>query len=114
MSIDTPRLRIALIEERRRIEKALESLREEEVEEPAAGDTHMAETATATLDREMGDTLEENSMRMLAQIDDALARVDAGTYGVCVSCGRQIQSERLDAYPWASRCIDCKREAERG
>ncbi len=114
MSIDTPRFRTALLEERERIEKALENLRDDEVEEPAASDNHLAETATATLDREIDDTLEENSTRMLTAIDAALARVDAGTYGTCENCGREISVERLEAYPWASLCIDCKREAERG
>lgn len=114
MSIDTPRFRAALLEERVRIEKALESLRDDEVEEPAASDNHLAETATATLDREIDDTLEENSARMLAAIDAALGRIDAGTYGTCESCGREISLERLEAYPWASLCIDCKREVERG
>jgi len=114
MSIDTPRFRAALLEERERIAKALEKLRDDEVEEPAASDNHLAETATATLDREIDDTLEENSTRMLAAIDSALGRVDAGTYGTCERCGREISLERLEAYPWASLCIDCKREAERG
>ena len=114
MSIDTPRFRAALLEERERIEKALESLRDDEVEEPSASDNHLAETATATLDREIDDSLEENSTRMLAAIDAALGRVDAGTYGTCERCGREISLERLEAYPWASLCIDCKREAERG
>jgi DnaK suppressor protein len=114
MTIDTPRLRVALLEERDRIEKALESLRDDEAEEPAVSDNHLAETATATLDREIDDTLEENSTRMLTAIDAALARVEAGTYGACENCRREISAERLEAYPWAALCIDCKREAERG
>jgi DnaK suppressor protein len=119
MSIDTPRFRNALLEERERIEKTLENLRDdhsgsdEEVEGPAAGDNHLAEAATTTLDREIDDTLEENSKKMLAEIDAALTRIDAGTYGTCQNCGREISAERLEAYPWASLCIDCKREAER-
>jgi len=113
MSIDTPRFRITLLEERERVEKALESLRDDEAEEPAVSDNHIAETATSTLDREIDDTLEENSTRMLAAIDAALARVEAGSYGTCEKCGREISAERLEAYPWASLCIDCKREAER-
>lgn len=114
MSIDTPRFRVALLKERERIEKALEGLRDDETDEkPAVSDNHLAETATATLDREIDDTLEENSARMLAAIDGALARVEAGTYGTCEKCGREISAERLEAYPWASLCIDCKREAER-
>jgi RNA polymerase-binding protein DksA len=122
MTIDTERYETLLLEERERVERTIASLREdhpgrldEEVEEiSATHDNHLAETATATLDREIDYTLEENSTRMLAQIDAALKRVSDGTYGKCTSCGREIAAERLDAYPWAALCIECKREAERG
>ena len=122
MSIDTERFRLLLLEERGRIERALSSLRDdhpgrldEEVEEIAAThDNHLAETATATLDREIGYTLEENSTRMLVAIDASLKRIDEGTYGTCANCRQEIVELRLEAYPWASLCIDCKREAERG
>lgn len=121
MSIDTDRFRTLLEEERERVESAIANLREdhpgrmdEEVEEiSAAQDNHLAETATVTLDREIDYTLEENSTRMLAAIDAALERLEAGMYGTCASCGRAIAEERLEAYPWASLCIDCKHEAER-
>jgi DnaK suppressor protein len=122
MSVDTERFRTALLEERDRVERALANLRDdhpgsldEEVEEIAAtSDNHLAETATATLGREIDYTLGENSEEVLAQIDAALKRIDQGTYGTCARCGREIAVERLEAYPWASLCIDCKREAERG
>ncbi len=122
MSIDTDRFRTALLEERERVEKALANLRDdhpgsldEEIEELSyTSDNHLAETATATLGREIDYTLGENSEEVLAQIDAALRRIDEGTYGQCARCGREIVPERLDAYPWASLCIDCKREAERG
>jgi DnaK suppressor protein len=122
MSIDTERFRSLLLEERGRVERALANLRDdhpgrldEEVEEIAATqDNHLAETATATLDREIDYTLEENSTRMLAAIDLSLKRIDDGTYGTCASCGREIAEPRLEAHPWASLCIDCKRESERG
>ena len=115
MSIDTERFRSLLLEERGRVERALANLRDdhpgrldEEVEEIAATqDNHLAETATATLDREIDYTLEENSTRMLAAIDVSLKRIDDGTYGTCASCGRKIAEPRLEAYPWASLCIDC-------
>jgi RNA polymerase-binding protein DksA len=121
VSIDTERLRTLLLDERNRIENALANLREdhpgrldEEVEEiSATADNHLAETATATLDREIDYTLEENSTRMLAAVDAALRRIEDGSYGTCASCGTEIAEERLEAYPWASQCIDCKREAER-
>ncbi len=121
MAIDIDRFRTALLEERERVERALANLREdhpgsldEEVEEIAAtSDNHLAETATATLGREIDYTLEENSGEVLHQIDAALRRIADGTYGICTNCGTQIPPERLEAYPWASLCIDCKREAER-
>ena len=120
MSIDTQRFREALLEERERVEHALATLRDEhpgsldeEVEEIAAtSDNHLAETATATLGREIDYTLGENSGEVLAQIDAALKPIDDGTYGTCTNCGREIPQERLEAYPWASLCIDCKRQSE--
>jgi DnaK suppressor protein len=70
--------------------------------------------ATATLDREIDYTLEENSERLLAAIDSSLQRIDDGTYGTCQSCGQPIGAERLDALPYSTQCIDCKRKEERG
>jgi RNA polymerase-binding protein DksA len=121
MSIDIDRFRTLLLDERGRVERAIANLREDhpgrlddEVEEiSATQDNHLAETATVTLDREIDYTLEENSTRMLAAIDASLQRLDEGTYGTCSSCGREIAEQRLEAYPWASLCIDCKRESER-
>ena len=120
--IDTEQFRDALLDERRRIEHALATLRHEhsgsldqEVEEiPATNDNHLAETATATLGREIDYTLGENSEHVLSAIDAAIKRIDDGTYGTCVTCGGEIRRERLEASPWASHCIDCKRRAEGG
>lgn len=47
----------------------------------------------------------------VADIDAALARIDEGTYGVCVDCGRPIAPGRLEARPTAMRCIDCESRA---
>jgi DnaK suppressor protein len=121
-SIDTERFREALTTERGRVEHALATLRDEhrgslddEVEEVAAtSDNHLAETASATLGREIDYTLGDNAEQVLAEIDAALKRIDEGTYGTCTNCGREIPVERLEANPWASLCIDCKRRAEGG
>ena len=122
MSIDTGRFRDGLLDERRRVEHALATLRnehpgslDEEVEEIAAtSDNHLAETATATLGREIDYTLGDNAEQVLSEIDGALKRIDEGTYGTCVSCGSEIRVERLEVNPWASLCIDCKRRTEGG
>jgi RNA polymerase-binding protein DksA len=121
MTIDTQHFRIELLEERERVQAALANLREshpgsldDEVEEVAAtSDNHLGETATATLGREIDYTLGENSGQVLTEIDQALARIEQGTYGKCTACGREIGEERLEAYPWASLCIDDARKAER-
>jgi DnaK suppressor protein len=120
MAIDPARFRDELLAERRRVLDAIEYLHkenpgsiEDETEEMPI-DNHLAETATATLDREIGYTLEENSEHVLAAIDAALERMEDGTFGKCVSCGREIAEDRLAAIPWATQCIDCKRREERG
>ncbi len=119
-SIDTERFRVALVDERRRVEHALATLRhdhpgslDDEVEE-VASDNHLAETASATLGREIDYTLGDNAEQVLSEIDAALQRIDDRTYGICFNCGNEIPRERLEANPWASLCIDCKRRAEGG
>jgi DnaK suppressor protein len=58
--------------------------------------------------------LRDRATQQLALVEEALARLDAGTFGTCVRCGRQIAADRLEALPWAARCIDCERLAGRG
>ena len=49
---------------------------------------------------------------MVGKIDEALEKINEGTYGVCESCGDPIQPERLEALPYATRCIECQRKDE--
>jgi RNA polymerase-binding protein DksA len=120
-SIDTEPFRALLLEERERVQSAIAHLRadhpgslDDEVEEVAASaDSHLGEAAAATLNREIDYTLGENSEQILSEIEAALKRIDDGTYGTCTACGKPIGIERLEAYPWASLCIDDARKAER-
>jgi DnaK suppressor protein len=57
--------------------------------------------------------LRERTDHQLALVDEALARIDDGTYGICLECRRPIDAERLEALPWAARCIECQRVAGR-
>jgi DnaK suppressor protein len=50
----------------------------------------------------------------LRDVERALAKMDAGTYGICESCGKPIGLERLEALPWAVLCIDCKQKGIAG
>jgi RNA polymerase-binding transcription factor len=121
--VETGQFRELLLDKRRAVLEAIDYLHKENpgtlVEETGelvsgSADQHMADTAMETVDREIDYTLEEHDERLLEAIDAALARIDAGTYGICVNCGRPIAPERLEAMPWATLCIDCKREEERG
>jgi RNA polymerase-binding protein DksA len=118
--VDTERFRGMLTEERRRVSNAIEHLHEvnsgslEDETEEETYDNHLADSATATLNREIDYTLEENSEHVLSAIDQALLRIENGTFGTCVRCGKPIAEERLEAIPYATRCIDCQRLAERG
>lgn len=119
--IDTAHFRQRLLDERRRVLDAIENIHSEnpgslgdETEELSFQDNHLGDVATATFDREMASTLEENSAHVLADIDAALARIEQGMYGVCKRCGGPIGDERLDALPWATLCIEDKRRQERG
>ena len=116
----TEQARIRLLEERERVVAALDYLHEEnagslheEAEEATIAD-NVGETATVTLDRQIDYSLEEASNHVLAAIDAALQRIEAGTYGMCQTCGKPIGDDRLEAIPYATQCIDCRRREERG
>jgi DnaK suppressor protein len=114
MSVDVDQFRNALLEERQRVLEAMKYIREEHPgndDEMPLG-THLADNAALTLDQELDETLEENSSNLLAEIDAALERVEAGTYGTCANCGKEISPARLEAVPWATLCIDCKRQEQ--
>jgi RNA polymerase-binding protein DksA len=122
-SLPLRELRSALLEERERVSHALDYLHEENpgsLEDETGDlvsssvDNHLGDMATATFDRELDYTLEGNAEQVLAAIDSALARMETGTYGQCQNCGRPISPERLEAIPWTTRCIECKRREERG
>jgi RNA polymerase-binding protein DksA len=72
-----------------------------------------AAAASQVFEQQRDLALREHDEQLLAAIDAALARLEAGTYGTCTSCGKAIAPERLDALPWAALCIDCQRLAGR-
>jgi DnaK suppressor protein len=77
-----------------------------------AGDDQ-ADVGAKTFQREHELALTENARDLLARSEQALARIDAGTYGVCESCGQPIGKARLQAFPRATLCVSCKQREER-
>jgi RNA polymerase-binding protein DksA len=76
-----------------------------------ADDEHDPEGATLSGEWSTLEGLRSATAVELADIDAAVARVEHGTYGVCIECGRDILLARLDARPTATRCIDCAARA---
>lgn len=73
---------------------------------------HMADVGTENYDQEFTLGLIENEQETLDQIQSALARIEAGTFGRCEDCGEAIAKPRLQALPYTKYCIDCARKAE--
>ena len=77
-----------------------------------AGDDE-ADASSKLYEREHELALTRNTRELLEQTEHALARIDAGTYGVCESCGKPIGKARLQAFPRATLCVTCKQRQER-
>jgi RNA polymerase-binding protein DksA len=118
--LDTGHFKQRLLDERARVQEALSYIQEEnrgqleDEREEIPSDNHPGDMATSTFDRELDATLEGNEERLLQAIDAALQRVEDGSYGICRTCGQPVGAERLEALPWTTQCIDCKRREERG
>ena len=117
MTVDLEARKEELVELRRRIVTAAQDVQAADDGEgelsSSAGDQHLADHATDLVDREIDDSLGENADRVVQEIDEALRRIDEGSYGLCTVCGAAIPEERLDAVPYATLCLDDKRKVER-
>jgi RNA polymerase-binding protein DksA len=119
MSVDVERRRADLLDLQVRLRAAAASLEhnlsldDESGELPTSGSDELADHATDTYDRELDDSLEENAEQILREIEIALARIEDGSYGTCRVCGAEIPSERLEAIPYATLCVEDKRRLER-
>jgi DnaK suppressor protein len=112
---DLERFRKIIMEKRQEILEELETLRgrimdtmtgEYQVENSAYS-LHM-EQGTDTMEREKTFLFASREGKFLNYLDDALKRIDQGTYGHCTDCGKLIDKERLEAVPHAQQCVECK------
>jgi RNA polymerase-binding protein DksA len=74
---------------------------------------HMADVGTDNFGREMELNIASSGNERLRLIEEAIERVDEGSFGKCLSCGAEIHGERLKAIPYTRLCIDCARESEK-
>jgi DnaK suppressor protein len=112
--------RIALLAEREHALTRLAALERdfassiEAAESANADDEHDPEGATIAFERQHVAALISQAREQLRQVQDALARLADGRYGICVSCDSPIAAQRLAARPAASRCFECAGRAGQG
>jgi len=74
---------------------------------------HMADIGSDAIEQEQAFLHASQETEYLKQLDEALKRIDSGTYGVCESCGGKIPQKRLEAYLAAELCVACKSKQEK-
>jgi len=74
----------------------------------------IADKAASSYNKEFLFTQSTNERQLLGMVETALARIREGSFGECISCGKEINAKRLDAVPWTRYCIECQEKLERG
>jgi YteA family regulatory protein len=92
------------------MEHGLRLSQSEEVDELSLIDNHPGDMGAETFDKGRRYALVENEENIIARIDNALERIEHGTYGQCERCGKEIPEERLDFVPYATTCVECESE----
>ena len=105
-----------LVERRARLTQSVDALEEEALKSTGQDFSvdHMADHGSDNFEQDLSLSLVETERKELAEISDALVRIDDGSYGVCAGTGEPILRERLEAIPYARYSIDYQRRVEAG
>ena len=74
----------------------------------------IADRAASSYNKEFLFSQSNNDRQLLMMVDGALARIREGSFGECISCGKEINPKRLEAVPWTRHCIECQEKLEKG
>lgn len=106
---------------KKRLEMRQQELRRTVVRNQADGRSADEDTAQDIADRAASSYTKEflfsqsnNDRQLLMMVDGALARIREGSFGECISCGKEINAKRLEAVPWTRHCIECQEKLEQG
>lgn len=119
MAVNLAKAKKALLERQAELREDLERVQEEirsiGIEEGNEGGVgnHPADDGSSVMEGERLATMSNNLHEALLQVDSALERIDAGTFGICQRCGQEIGAERLEAFPYVAYCINCQTIIER-
>jgi RNA polymerase-binding transcription factor DksA len=114
-------LRARLLDEKTELETQLSTIEENsfassqsDMTGEVAFDDETADAGTATFERERDLSIENNVRDLMAKVDRALVRIEAGTYGICDRCGKPIEKARVRALPYVDLCLkDAQAQARR-
>ena len=92
------------------------SHRQQGGDQPADEDVaqDIADKAASSYNKEFLFHQSNNDRQLLMMVENALARIREGSFGECISCGKEINPKRLDAVPWTRHCIECQEKLEKG
>ncbi|HEX9131674.1 MAG TPA: TraR/DksA C4-type zinc finger protein [Ktedonobacteraceae bacterium] len=110
MTIDMQKMRARLEAKRAELQHEIAGLAFEEASSgrPGQGVEDTGETAQAFQEVQLDESILQNQRHLLADIEEALRRLQDGTYGRCLTCGQPIPERRLEAIPWAVRDVACE------
>ena len=111
--MDIPKFKKRLLDKERELQSDIARL---EDEARAPGEAEVGdESDAATASQSASESLQEGALasQTLVEVQDALRRIEDGTYGKCIQCGREIEPARLEAIPWARYCLKDQEKQDR-
>ena len=112
MPVPYEQLKTALLTEQAALTEEVAQLNDVIKEEGVGYSTHPADEGTNAFDQARDLAVQVNAEQTLKLVNDALARFDNGTYGLCLNCGQEIDAARLEAIPYAPLCLNCQSKRE--
>ena len=115
--VDSEKFKKILLEERKRLQHTLARPTDEqqrgEDESETIGELsdypdHPADLGSETFEMEKTFSVRQNARDLLERVEDALRKIEGGTYGICSNCGKPIPERRLEALPSAIYCVPCQ------
>ena len=113
MRAELEKRRTEITDDVRRMSEEIQSIGVEQDSEAGSVGNHFADDGSSVQESERLATMSGDMQEMLNQIDAALERIDDGTFGTCQRCGKQINPERIESFPYVAYCIECQTIIER-
>ena len=102
-----------ILRELERLDKEIQSLGTEQGQEHGSTGNHLADDGSSVMEQERLGTIGEDMRDVMRQIEGALQRLEEGTYGTCQRCGKPINPERLEGFPYVEFDVECQAILER-